>query len=369
MGGKDTILSECGSLTVMNEKLSVAILGAGSWGVALACVLDANGSDATIWAHLESDAEQLRTTRSLEPRLPGLTIPQSIRITSDLEGSLSRADVVLLVLPSAFMATVAERCAGRGLLKDRLAITATKGLQVGTLRTMTQLLSDIWKDEGVSGFVALSGPSHAEEVVHRIPTAIVAASEDEETAKRAQKLLQRPEFRVYTGDDPVGAQLGGALKNVIAIAVGVSDGLGYGDNARAALITRGLLELSRVGMALGSRTETFFGLSGLGDLVVTCTSRHSRNRLMGELLAKNHSPKEAEAKVGMVVEGIETARALDSHKPVAEDEMPIMTEVIRILFHGSEPGESVRRLLNRERKAEWHGMQDHLGISNPRKDK
>ena len=346
--------------TMKNQNPFVAVLGAGSWGVALACLLDANGCTASIWAHLESDAEHLRKNRSLEPRLSGAWIPESIEITSDLYACLSRADVVLVAVPSAFMKPVAEQCAGSGLLKGRLVISATKGLQVGTLRTMTDLLAEAWADDDPAGFVALSGPSHAEEVVQHIPTAVVAASTDIIVAEQAQRLLQRPEFRVYTGTDPLGTQLGGALKNVMAIAVGISDGLGYGDNTRAALITRGLLELSRVGVVCGARPETFFGLSGLGDLVVTCTSRHSRNRKMGELLARGHDPQEAERMVGMVVEGVETSRALDSHKPVPEDEMPIMTEVIRILLHGSEPGESVRRLLGRERKAEWHGMKDTL---------
>ncbi|MFH1742227.1 MAG: NAD(P)H-dependent glycerol-3-phosphate dehydrogenase [bacterium] len=344
----------------MNEKPSIAILGAGSWGVALARVLDANGCATSIWAHLDSDAKHLTKTRSLEPRLPGVVIPSSIHITSDLDACLSQAKVLVLAAPSAFMEDVAQRCAGRSLLAGRLIISATKGLQVGTLRTMTELLCEVWKNEGIDGVVALSGPSHAEEVVQGIPTAVVAAADNVKIAERAQKLMQRPEFRVYTGHDPLGTQLGGALKNVIAIAVGVSDGLGYGDNTRAALITRGLLELSRVGMSRGSLPETFFGLSGLGDLVVTCTSRHSRNRKMGELLAQGNSPQQAEEKIGMVVEGIETSRALDSHRPVLEDEMPIMTEVIRILFHGSEPGESVRRLLSRERKAEWDGMREYL---------
>ena len=344
----------------MSEESSVAILGAGSWGVALARVLDANGRATTIWAHLEEDAEHLSKTHSLEPRLPGAVIPSATKITSDLDACLSQADVILLAVPSAVMAAVAQRCARRDLLTGRLVISATKGLQVGTLRTMTEVLADLWGDEGIDGLVALSGPSHAEEVVQGLPTAVVAAAEDQDAAGRVQKLLQRPEFRVYTGRDPLGTQLGGALKNVIAIAVGISDGLGYGDNARAALITRGLLELIRVSSVRGTRPETFFGLSGLGDLVVTCTSRHSRNRRMGELLAQGYKPQEAEKKVGMVVEGIETARALDSQRPVPEDEMPIMSEVIRILFHGTQPGEAVRRLLSRERKAEWHGMKEYL---------
>ncbi len=344
----------------MSERASVAILGAGSWGVALARVLDANGSRTTIWAHLEQDAEHLNRTRSLEPRLPGATIPERTRITSDLESSLHDADVVLLVVPSAVMQSVAHQCAGQGLLEGRLVVSATKGLQVGTLQTMTEALAELWKNEHVRGLVALSGPSHAEEVVHGMPTALVAASENLDAAEQVQRLLQRPEFRVYTGNDPLGTQLGGALKNVIAISVGISDGLGYGDNARAALITRGLLELIRVGVSLGASPETFFGLSGLGDLVVTCTSRHSRNRRLGELLSGGTPPDQAEKTVGMVVEGIQTARALDSHQPVSADEMPIMAEVIRILFHGSEPGEAVRRLLSRERKAEWEGMGEHL---------
>lgn len=344
----------------MNDQASFAILGAGSWGVALARVLDANGCATSIWAHLEQDAEHLAKTRSLEPRLPGAKIPSMTQVTSDLDACLSQADVILLAIPSAVMEAVAQRCTGRSLLKGRLVISAVKGLQVGTLRTMTEVLTDLWGNEGIDGPVALSGPSHAEEVVHGLPTAVVAAADDHNMAERAQRLLQRPEFRVYTGHDPLGTQLGGALKNVIAIAIGVSDGLGYGDNARAALVTRGLLELIRVGSVCGARPETFFGLSGLGDLVVTCTSRHSRNRRMGELLAQGYQPGEAEKKVGMVVEGIETSRALDSHRPVPEDEMPILTEVIRILLHGSEPGEAVRRLLGRERKAEWHGMKEHL---------
>ncbi len=344
----------------MSETASVAILGAGSWGVALARVLDANGFGTTIWAHLDEDADHLNRTRSLEPRLPGATVPEATRITSDLEASLRDASVVLLVVPSAVLESVAHQCANRDLLSGRLIVSATKGLQIGTLRTMTSVLDEIWAEENLKGLVALSGPSHAEEVVHGMPTALVAASEDQEAAREVQRLFQRPEFRVYSGHDPLGTQLGGALKNVIAVSVGISDGLGYGDNARAALITRGLLELIRVGVILGASPETFFGLSGLGDLIVTCTSRHSRNRRLGELLSQGAPPGEAEKAVGMVVEGVHTARALDSHQPVQANEMPIISEVIRILFHGSEPGEAVRRLLARQRKAEWDGMKEHL---------
>lgn len=344
----------------VSRRSCVAILGAGSWGVALSRVLAANRSITSIWAHLEEEADRLSATRSLEPRLPGGRIPDTTRVTNDLECALTGADVVVLAVPSAVMEDVACRCGSRGWLRGRLVISGTKGLQVGTLRTMTEVLSELWRKEGIRGLVALSGPCHAEEVVRGLPTAVVAAAEDPDLAKEAQQLLQRPEFRVYTGDDPHGTQLAGSLKNIIAIAVGISDGLGYGDNARAALVTRGLLELIRMGSALGARPETFFGLSGLGDLVVTCTSRHSRNRRMGELLAQGYAPQEAEKRVGMVVEGVQTARAIDSRRPVAEEETPIVSEVVRILFSGSEPAEAVQRLLGREQKREWHGMEEYF---------
>lgn len=327
----------------------IAILGAGSWGAGLAIALTRNGHSVSIWSPFEEEARHLQETRRLPRKLPGIVLPDSIRIDHRLERVVRGAEAILVAVPSEFIRDTGERLADL-LAPGALLIACTKGIEAGTCHTMSEILEAVLPPG--CAFVALSGPSHAEEVSRDHPTAVVAASRDDEAARRTQTFFQQRTFRVYTNPDILGVELGGALKNVIAIATGVCDGLGYGDNARAALMTRGLAEISRLGIAMGASPETFSGLSGMGDLVVTCTSRHSRNRKLGELLAQGYDLAAAKEELGMVAEGVTTARAIDSLRERCGVEMPISAQIAALLFDGLEPKQAVNNLLSREGKAE-----------------
>ena len=297
-------------------EMNIGVFGAGSWGAALSMVLHSKRHDITIWSNDRNEADKIDKTRRLVHKLPEIRIPDEIKVTTDASQFMEEAELLVVAVPSKFMRGFAESIVPLLTGKPKIVVNATKGLESGSLLTMSDILEELWGRGGspVKGVAALSGPSHAEEAAREMPTAIVAAHPDESIAREVQDVFQTPRFRVYTNTDRQGVEIGAALKNVMAVAVGISDGLGFGDNARAALIARGLYELSLAGKAVGARPETFTGLSGLGDLVVTCTSRHSRNRKFGELLAKGYHPDEAEEEIGMVVEGRTTVGAIPDLK-------------------------------------------------------
>lgn len=334
--------------------MNIGIFGAGSWGAALSMVLCRKGHRVTLWSNERDEAERIAKTRRLTHKLPEVRLPDEIEVITDASQFMDDADLLLVAVPSKYMRGFAQTMADCLSGKPKIVVSATKGLESGSLLTMSEILEAAWIKPGspVRGVAALSGPSHAEEVARELPTAIVSAHPDEDLAREIQEAFQSPLFRVYTNTDRHGVEIGAALKNVVAVAVGISDGLGFGDNARAALISRGLYELSLVGRAMGARAETFTGLTGLGDLVVTCTSRHSRNRRFGELIAKGYTPDDAEEEIGMVVEGRTTVRAVPDLKKKIQQELPISEEVYAIAWESGNPKEAVERLMLRELKSE-----------------
>lgn len=325
----------------------IGVIGAGSWGTALAILLNENGNDVTLWSHRETEAEHMRQSRECS-KLPGIKIPEAVEITSDLKQAVSGKKVLVMVVPSRCMRETAE------LLKECVApgtyvISAAKGIEDETLFTMTDILEQVLPQTDVA---VLSGPSHAEEVAKLLPTTCVIGAHTEETARFLQELFMGPMFRVYISSDMLGIELGGALKNVIALAAGIADGMGYGDNAKAALITRGSVEIGRLGIRMGGKPETFFGLTGIGDLIVTCASMHSRNRRAGILLGQGYTMKEAMKEVNMVVEGVYSAKAAMALARKYDTELPIIEQVNQILFEGKDPKKVVADLMLRDKKKE-----------------
>ena len=325
----------------------IGVIGAGSWGTALAILLNENGNDVTLWSHRETEAEHMRQSRECS-KLPGIKIPEAVEITSDLKQAVSGKKVLVMVVPSRCMRETAE------LLKECVApgtyvSSAAKGIEDETLFTMTDILEQVLPQTDVA---VLSGPSHAEEVAKLLPTTCVIGAHTEETARFLQELFMGPMFRVYISSDMLGIELGGALKNVIALAAGIADGMGYGDNAKAALITRGSVEIGRLGIRMGGKPETFFGLTGIGDLIVTCASMHSRNRRAGILLGQGYTMKEAMKEVNMVVEGVYSAKAAMALARKYDTELPIIEQVNQILFEGKDPKKVVADLMLRDKKTE-----------------
>ena len=313
----------------MEKMAKVSVLGAGSWGTALSLLLCKNGHEVTLWSALEDEVRMLCEKREHESKLPGVRLPEDMKITADLEDSLQDPDVAVLAVPSPFTRSTAHRMAPF-VKKGQIIVNVAKGVEEHTLMTLSEIISEEIPQADVC---VLSGPSHAEEVGKGLPTTCVVSAEKRETAEYLQGIFMSPVFRVYTTPDILGVELGGALKNVIALAAGTADGLGYGDNTKAALITRGIAEISRLGTKMGARAETFYGLSGIGDLVVTCASVHSRNRKAGYLMGKGYTMQEAMDEVKMVVEGVYSARAAKSLAEKYQVEMPIIEEVNLSLIH------------------------------------
>ncbi len=328
----------------------IAVLGAGSWGTALAVLLATKGKRVKLWARSPEFADLLVATRENKKYLPGVVLSDSIEITSDISLALRNPGVVVLAVPSQSIRELV------GLIKpflrsDTLLVNTAKGLERTTCLRMSQVICEELP-EYVDRLAVLSGPSHAEEVGREMPTAVVVASQSTEVAEYIQDVFMAPHFRVYTNSDLVGVEFGGALKNIIALGAGIAEGLGFGDNTKAALITRGLTEITRLGVALGANPLTFLGLTGVGDLVVTATSKHSRNRRAGYLLGQGLSLEETLARVGMVVEGVETTKAaklLSLHYGI---EMPITEQMYAVLFEGMEPKTAVSNLMMRTRRHE-----------------
>lgn len=323
-----------------------AVLGAGSWGSALAALLAGKGVDTVLWARDPEAAERMRTTRENAGYLPGVSLPESLRITSDAVETVGR-DIILAV-PTRAQRSVAREVAAREM--PTRVLCAAKGYEPDTRLRMSQVLREEFGDS--VGIAFLAGPSHAEEVGRGIPTTVVVASEDEDTARVFQDLLMTSTFRVYTNPDLLGTETAAALKNVIAIAAGICDGLGFGDNTKGALLTRGLAEIARLGEALGARPETFFGLAGIGDLVTTCMSAHSRNRGVGQLIAEGRTLEQAMAETGMVAEGVQTTRSAAEIARDAGVELPITEQVAQVLFGGKDPKQALGELMGRDAKAE-----------------
>ncbi|MFR3792410.1 MAG: NAD(P)H-dependent glycerol-3-phosphate dehydrogenase [Blautia massiliensis (ex Durand et al. 2017)] len=329
----------------------ITVFGAGTWGIALARLLAVNGRDVTVWSAIPEELKSLSVTHR-HPNLPGMELPATMHYTADIGEACAGRDILLFAVPSPFVRATAKKAAPY-IPEGQLIVDVAKGIEDKTLMTMSEIIEDELRKCGrTARVVALSGPTHAEEVARDMPTLIVAASEDEEAAKTVQKIFSTPSFRVYTNTDRRGTELGGAVKNVIALAVGVAMGLGYGDNAKAALITRGNAELARLGAAMGCRAETFSGLSGMGDLIVTCTSMHSRNLHAGMLLGRGRTAEEAKAEVGQVVEGINALPAARRLARKYKVEMPIVQSVDAILNGRLAAGDALATLMGRGLKRE-----------------
>lgn len=336
----------------MSDK--AAVLVAGSWGTALASVLADKGMDVAVWTRNEEQKSEINERHRNERFLPGVKLPDNLRATTNMGEAVNGAKAVVIVAPSSAVREVTRQ------LKpfwhdDMLVVHATKGFETETLKRISTVISEeLGCEEG--RIVVLSGPSHAEEVVKRCPTTVVVASADDKQSQAAQDLFMNSYFRVYTNRDMVGAELAGALKNIIALGAGMSDGLGYGDNAKAALLTRGLAEITRIGVEMGANPLTFAGLAGVGDLVVTATSRHSRNWRAGFMLGEGKSVDEVLSSMGMVVEGIRTTKAAHTISEKYQVQMPIAKQLYNVLFEGLDPRTAVEALMGRDRKTEMEMM-------------
>lgn len=326
---------------------TIAVLGPGSWGTTLAIHLANAGHEPRLWGHLPADLAEIELRRENRKFLPGIAIPVGVKVRAELEAALEGAEYVLFVVPSQAMRGVAERVAAVGF--ESIPVCASKGLEQSTRKRMSQVLAEAL---GEPDPVILTGPSHAEEVSRGIPTSVVAAAIDEGRAARVQHLCSTSRFRVYTNTDVAGCEMAAALKNVIAIGAGVCDGLGYGDNTKGALLTRGLAEMARLGVAQSARRETFFGLAGMGDLIATAFSRHSRNRMVGERLGKGETLDEILGTMVMVAEGVHTARAARDLGRTLDVELPLTDQVCEILFEGRDPREALQALMSRGLRSE-----------------
>ena len=333
--------------------MKIGVLGAGTWGVALASLLAKNQHEVTLWSKIPSEIEELRVTGA-HKNLPGALLPVGISYTTDIRDALRGSAMAIFVVPSQFIRQTAKEAAPF-VDVGTVIVNAAKGIESGTLMTMTEIIEDEFKLQGVPEGVriaALSGPTHAEEVAIGLPTSIVAAAEDEECARFIAEAFKNSCMRVYTNSDVKGVELCGALKNIIAIAAGICRGVDFGDNAKAMLITRGMAEISRLGMAMGCSQGTFSGLAGIGDLIVTCTSHHSRNNRCGELIGRGKSYAEAKDEIGMVVEGYHALAAACELSKKYGVEMPIIAGVDAVINCGVSPYSVIRGLMTRDIKSE-----------------
>jgi glycerol-3-phosphate dehydrogenase (NAD(P)+) len=328
--------------------MNISVLGAGGWGTALALIVSANKHNVTLWARNEDFVRQVSRTRINSAYLPGVPIPESIAITHSIDEA-NAADMIVIAIPTQFIRTAIRDFGIRA--EGKIVVSASKGIEQGTLMRISEIMRDAARVQD-SLFAALTGPSHAEEVARELPTTVVAASASEEVAKLVQNAFTRPFFRVYHSSDVAGAELGGAVKNIIAISAGIVDGLGMGDNTKAALITRGLAEIARLGSALGAIPQTFAGLSGLGDLVVTCQSRHSRNRAVGEQIAKGKTLEQIRRETQQIAEGVFSAESVHALARKLGVEMPIVAKVYEVLFENKSPMSAMHELMTREAKPE-----------------
>jgi len=327
-----------------------AVLGDGAWGTAVALLLARNADHRVrLWSARDENARLLRERRENVRLLPGIPIPESIELATDIDAVMDGAHLVVAAIPTVYLRATAQRFVGRWP-RDLPAVSLAKGVEVGTFQRPTQILASLL---GIERLAVLSGPSHAEEVARGMPTSVVVASEDERLAASVQAALNGERFRVYVNADVCGVELAGALKNVIGIAAGICDGLGFGDNAKSALLTRALVEMSRIGVALGGDPATFTGLAGLGDLITTCVSPHGRNRRVGERLGRGDKLSDILTSMPQVAEGVFTARSVYERSNSMGVELPIMTEVYRVLYEDKPPRAAVQELMIRRPKKEW----------------
>ena len=326
----------------------VGIIGAGSWGTALALLLHKNGNHVTVWSIVEDEIRMLQTEHEQKDKLPGVKLPEDMIFTTDLEQTVRGKDVLVLAVPSPFTRNTAKMMSSF-VREGQMLINVSKGIEESTLMTLSGVIEE---EIPMADVAVLSGPSHAEEVGRGIPTTIVVGARKKETAEFLQNLFMNEVFRVYTSSDVLGVELGAALKNVVALAAGIADGLGYGDNTKAALITRGIAEIARLGISMGGRIETFYGLTGIGDLIVTCVSMHSRNRRAGILIGKGATMEEAMEEVKMVVEGVYSAKAGYALSKKYHVSMPIIEQVNKVLFEGMSADAAVKELMLRDKKVE-----------------
>lgn len=329
----------------------VSVIGAGSWGTAIAFVLADNGHDCLLWSRRAEQAAEINEKHTNESYLQGITLPSNLKATSDLQDAVQHADIIVLAVPTKAIRSLCNDI-NKFTGESKLLIHVSKGIEPDTLKRISEVIEEEISPDKRKAIVALSGPSHAEEVVLRHPTTITAASFNQEAAGDVQDLFMNQYFRVYTNDDLIGVELGAALKNVIALAAGITDGLGYGDNAKAALITRGLAEITRLGVKMGANPLTFSGLTGLGDLIVTCTSVHSRNWKAGNLLGQGKSLDEVISGMGMVIEGVRTTKAAHQLSMRYDVSMPLTEALYSVLFDNVPPKEAVDQLMSRMKKQE-----------------
>ena len=328
----------------------ISVIGSGGWGIALAILLHENGHNLTIWSFDKKEVEELKETKQNKAKLPNILISNDIEVTNDLKEAVSDKDILVLAVPSKAIRSVSKSL--KNIIKDnQIIVNVAKGLEEDTLKTMTDIIEEELKEKNPQVAV-LSGPSHAEEVGKGIPTTCVVSAHNKELTLYLQNIFMNPSFRVYTSPDMIGVEIGGALKNVIALAAGIADGLNYGDNTKAALITRGIKEISTLGVAMGGEQSTFYGLTGLGDLIVTCASMHSRNRRAGILLGQGKTIDEAIKEVNMVVEGVYSAKSALMAAKKYNVEIPIIEQVNAVLFEKKNAAEAVNELMIRDKKLE-----------------
>jgi len=341
------------------ENRKALVIGDGSWGTTLALLLCRNGISTTLWSAFPEQTRELRATRENRRFLPGVALPEELRFSADPHSAAEGADLVVSVVPTQYLRGVIEKF--EFALSGRMSIvTATKGIEIETFLTPSRILTEVL---GERPLCVLTGPSHAEEVARGLPASVVAASADSDLAERVQSWFSSERFRVYTHDDTIGVELAAALKNVVALAAGISDGLELGDNAKAALLTRGMVEMARFGGSRGAQASTFFGLAGIGDLVTTCCSRYSRNRAVGEAIGRGQTLEEVLAGMKMVAEGVWTTKALFGPEAELSVPMPIAEQVHAVLFEGKDPREAVLDLMCRELVGEMDGLDGLDGMT------
>ena len=328
--------------------MRICVLGAGSWGIALTKLLSINEHSVIVWSIDPEEIAMLKEYSQHKTKLPGVMLPGTVEYTTDMESALENAELVVMAVPSPFVRSTAEK-ASPYIKEGQLIVNVAKGIEEDSLKRLSQVIGEEIPQAKVS---VLSGPSHAEEVGKELPTTVVVGSADKEIAQKIQDIFMNDFFRVYISPDVIGIELGGAVKNVIALAAGIADGLGCGDNTKAALITRGIYELTSLGVAMGGKAETFSGLSGTGDLIVTCASVHSRNRRAGFLMGQGYTYQEAMDEVKMIVEGVYSAKATLKLATLYEVEMPIVEEVNKILFEDYPAKDALHSLLTRDKKKE-----------------
>lgn len=334
---------------------NITILGAGSWGSAIAIHLSKKNYNINLWMRSKEQKEKIKRTKENIKYLPGIVFPSSINLFNDIKESIKNANVIVLAVPSQQVRNILTKLEGK-TTKDQIFVDLAKGLEKNSNKRLSTVFKEILPD---NKYIALSGPSHAEEVAKDLPTTLVCSGENQITREYIQEIFTGPKLRVYTNEDLIGVELGGAFKNIIAFGVGIIDGLGYGDNTKAALMTRGIKEITRLGVKMGANVETFAGLSGIGDLIVTCTSKHSRNRKAGYLIGKGYSLEETLKEVNMVVEGIVATNVAYNLSKDYNISMPITKEIYNVLYENKDVKESVIDLMMRPKK---HESEDELNL-------